>query len=675
MPPSDEFPIDDAIPPRRPPLSGQLPPSRQAAGPSRPLLQAIQHKLGADEERESQRRKLVSILIIAQLLLTLAVALGYVVPVVRLTLLPLLVVALVIYAAAFLMNRLLNNGTLATYILVFGGALVVTAQMAVAALATDPSETSHAALFYVIIVLEAGLLFAPEVTLITATAATTFTAAMLLYALSTASSTPQAYLLMVYTLSLLALTGLIAWLLSHFIYDTSVALQRSHEMEFSQARLESLQGQFDAEQARLGQGVGQIQMTITKVIKGEASARVEPLDGELSGLGQSLNMLLEGVEPALRAQEERAYMEEWARHLVENAGKLSEGMTPDPESMPVMGNAMDSLSVVVSYMQASNQRRLTRLKKLADDIGSLTAQGHSLISATDEQIREVRRISGSVVSVMDTLVTRTRQRIDMLERIRRMLATVLPPEITNLPEEAQRPEGFDASDAGRLQELDIHIGIDRTGYTDEFPAIQHAEGAVEGDIPPLTRPLEAIAGPDEDGAEAKSATRRKNASKPGQIPAELVEAWSMLAQLSAEIEQEERAFAALPRDVGILARGVRKVEGDITWTLQAFDTIGSYAEQMRQAGGSHAPQIGPIDPSSSAVMGESSSSISLPRFTSHPLAPENPSTSSPGARNDEATGTPPPGSIRLSDLVDPEGDQPPTHEPPVEPDEDAAPQP
>ncbi len=235
---SDDFSIDDVDPPRRPSLSGGLPLSRQAAGPSQPLLQAIQHKLGADEERESQRRKLVTILIIAQLLLTLAVALGYVVPEVQLTLLPLLIVALVIYAFAFLMNRLLNNGTLATYILVFGGALVVTAQVAVSALASDPNETSHAALFFVVIVLEAGLLFAPEVTLITATAATTFTAAMLLLSISNAPSTSQAYLLMVYTLSVQALTGLIAWLLAHFVYDTSVALQRAHEMEFSQARLE-----------------------------------------------------------------------------------------------------------------------------------------------------------------------------------------------------------------------------------------------------------------------------------------------------------------------------------------------------------------------------------------------------------------------------------------------------
>src|SRR5581483_4381207 len=62
---SDDFSIDDVDPPRRPSLSGGLPLSRQAAGPSQPLLQAIQHKLGADEERESQRRKLVTILIIA----------------------------------------------------------------------------------------------------------------------------------------------------------------------------------------------------------------------------------------------------------------------------------------------------------------------------------------------------------------------------------------------------------------------------------------------------------------------------------------------------------------------------------------------------------------------------------------------------------------------------------
>src|SRR5262249_1930948 len=269
-----------------------------------------------------------------------------------------------------------------------------------------------------------------------------------------------------------------------------------------------------------------------------------------ASVGLSLNMLLESVEPALRAQDERAYLEEWARHLVENAGRLSEGMTPDPDSMPVMGNAMDSLSVVVSYMQASNQRRLARLKMLADDIGSLTTQGHGVVSGTDEQIREVHRISGAVVSVMDTLVTRTRQRVDALERIRRMLATVLPPEITNMPEQAQRPDGFATSDAGRLQELDIHIGIDRTGYTDEFAAIQPERTGYEEDIPPLPRPLEAIPGAAEDGIEAKSNSRRKGSSKSDQIPAELIEVWTMLVQLTAEIEQEERTFAPLPRDLG-----------------------------------------------------------------------------------------------------------------------------
>jgi hypothetical protein len=650
-------------------MPGHLAPSRQHAGPSRPLLQAIQHKLGADEERESQRRKLVSILIIAQLLLTLAVALGYVVPQVQITLLPLLVIALAIYAIAFLMNRLLHNGTLATYILVFGGGLVVTAQVAVAALASDPNETSHAALFFVIIVLEAGLLFAPEVTLITAAAATTFTAALLLLAISNVEATPQAYLLVVYTLSLQALTGLIAWLLSHFIYDTSVALQRAHETEFSLARIDTLEDQHSVLRERLGQGVGQIQMTITKVIKGEAAARVDPLDGELASLGQSLNMLLESVEPALRAQEERAYLEEWARHLVENAGRLSEGMTPDPDSMPVMGNAMDSLSVVVSYMQASNQRRLARLQKLANDIAGLTAHGHEVVSGTNEEIREVHRISGAVVSIMDTLVTRTRQRVETLERIRRMLATMLPPEITNMPDEVVRPEGFDASDAARLQELDIHIGIDRTGYTDEFPAIQPATNGHEEDIPPLTRPLEAISGPMEDAAEAKTASRRKGSSKAGQLPAELVDAWTMLAQLTAEIEQEARTFAPLPRDLGILSRGIRHVEGDINLTLQTLESISNYAEQMRQAGGTHVPPLAPIDPSSSAVMGDSSLGMPRPRISSHPLSPQNPTASSPGAGNDQGTGTPPPGSLRLSDLVENEP------EPQVEPDEGDAPQP
>jgi hypothetical protein len=218
--------------------------------------------------------------------------------------------------------------------------------------------------------------------------------------------------------------------------------------------------------------------------------------------------------------------------------------------------------------------------------------------------------------------------------------------------------------------LDIHIGIDRTGYTDEFPAIQPAADGHEEDIPPLTRPLEAIASAADDAAEAKSPSRRKGSSKSAQLPVELVEAWTMLVQLTAEIEQEERTFAPLPRDLGILSRGIRHVEGDINLTLDTFDTIGNYAEQMRQAGGSHVPPLAPIDPSSSAVMGESSASMPLPRISSRPLSPQDPVTSSPGAGNDEAPGTPPPGSIRLSDLVDPE-----MPESPVGSDEGDAPQP
>jgi hypothetical protein len=654
----DDFPMDGAERVRRPPRAGKLPPSRLGSGPSRPLVQAIQHKLGADEERERQRRKLVNILIIAQLLLTLAVALGYVVPQVQITLLPLLVLALGIYAAAFLTNLLLHNGTLATYILVFGGGLVVTGQVAVAAMASDPTETSHAALFFVIIVLEAGLLFAPEVTLITATAATTFTAALLLLALSSAPFTPQAYLLVVYTLSLQALTGLIAWLLAHFIYESSVAQQRAYETEFSQARLDALQGQLDAQQIRLTQGIGNIQMTITQVIRGEAAARVDPLDGELATLAQSMNMLLESVEPALRAQEERAYLEEWARHLVENAGKLSEGMTPDPDSMPVMGNAMDSLSVVVSYMQTSNQRRLARLQKLAADIGSLTTQGRGVLSGANEQAGEAHRITGAVVSILDTIVTRTRQRIDTLERLRRMLSAVLPAEITNMPAGEARPEGLDATDAARLQELDLHIGIERTGHTNEFPIVSSNGGdaSAGGDIPPLTRPLEAVSSPEEDAGEAKSASRRKGSATAGQLPTELVEVWNLLVQFANEVEQDERTLAQLLRDLGIASRGVRHVEGDITWALQAFDTIGSYAEQMHQAGGSHVPPLEPIDPASSAVMSESTSSMPLPRLTSHPLAPDDPTNPPAGAGNGE--GPTPPGSIRLSDLIEPEMHEP-----------------
>src|SRR5258708_8101119 len=138
----------------------------------------IRQTLTSVEEREQQRGRLINVLILAQALLTLAIAPAHWGSPAAFA----LAAALAVYLLAFVANRLFNRPGAAAYILVFGGSLAVFAQALVAAVAGNPAGTAQAALFFITVVLEAGLLFSPEVTLIAAAASTIFTAVATLLA-------------------------------------------------------------------------------------------------------------------------------------------------------------------------------------------------------------------------------------------------------------------------------------------------------------------------------------------------------------------------------------------------------------------------------------------------------------------------------------------------------------
>lgn len=123
-----------------------------AVGRRLTLSPLIRSTLDAAADRRKQRRRLVSTLILAQLLIALAVSIGYVGSRASLPTLVALVAAVIIYLAAFIVNSVLHHPTTATYILVIGGAAAVTGHVITTAVTGQPVDTAQAALFYLAMV-------------------------------------------------------------------------------------------------------------------------------------------------------------------------------------------------------------------------------------------------------------------------------------------------------------------------------------------------------------------------------------------------------------------------------------------------------------------------------------------------------------------------------------------
>ncbi|MGH2514039.1 MAG: hypothetical protein ACRDHP_00125, partial [Ktedonobacterales bacterium] len=324
-------------------------PRPTAGPPERRLMLSgiIRRKLLSVAEREQQRSQLINVLIVAQALLTLAITAGYVGTKPAIASIAVGCGALVVYVVALLTNRMFHRVSTAAYIFVAGGSIAIGVQVILQALAGNATQAGQAALLFPAVILEAGLLFAPEVTLIAATVLAIFTAFAILLALSVSPPVDrhQAYLLVVYTLGLQALAGLIAWLLAQFIYESALEAQRSEELQFAQARLDALSSQIGDQARLLDDNVRQIQGTITRALGGEYTAQVDALDGQLAPLAESLNLLVQRVETATQAEQMRSRLEAAALPLIDSIAHMADTGTPTPSSLPIMTNTpLDSLA-------------------------------------------------------------------------------------------------------------------------------------------------------------------------------------------------------------------------------------------------------------------------------------------------------------------------------------------
>jgi methyl-accepting chemotaxis protein len=568
----------------------------------------VRRTLVSFHERGQHRRLLLDVLILAQALLLVSAAPGYLGAQAGGLAEGAVALGLAACAGASVFNRWFGDSRRAAYLLVGGVSVAVVAQIGVAALAGNAVQASLASLLWLTVILEAGVLFAPEATLITAGTALALTVVALLFALSlgAAGSRREAYVLVVETLGLLSVTSLIAWLLAQFIYDSAVEAQRGQEQRFAQARYEALVLQTAEQHERLEAAVAALQQAIGRAIHGELTARANVTEGELSVLAASLNMLLEQLDALTQSEIIKQRMEAAALPLIDVVGRVAEGATP-PASLPIITNTpLDTVSVAVKQMQANVSRRLARVQEISGEVVGALAHTQQGLGSTSQTAGEALRTVGAAIAAADGMHSAAQRELELIARMRRALAGALPDETSSSPGGEAPAVGLAASEAAALLGLGADVGVGAPGLTGSFGPLELTPPSLAGEAP-----AEAAEGEAGAGANGK---RTRTGRAAGEAPPDLGEIGKALEQLQGEAMQQERGASALAHELGILNRNVRGVDAAVAWARQALEAVRRNAEKLTQlAGGS-----GPLP-----VPGEAGPSVPMRApMTTRPLADE-----------------------------------------------------
>lgn len=591
------------------------------------------HLMGA---REQHRRQMLTMLLLAHTLLAVAVAIGYVFPRPTPLALGALSAVLLIYLAVGAANLVFRRLALAIYLLVLGNGAIVTVLVGGTALAGQPFNVAQLALLYLAVVAEAGLLFTPEIVLILAGVTSTLSAAALLFAISLAppSSTSQTYLLVVFTLTLQALVGLLAWYAADFIAETIQEVRRASQAEYAQTRLDALLAQHQRQQQELDRGIIAIQTAIARALAQDPNARVDLDHGRLADLARSVNLMLQRVEEGHRLAQERARMLAATGSVADAVGRLADGGTTGAQSRqrtPMTYTPIDNISIAAAQAQAQQQARQVHIQRLTAEAATLADESRGELQGALKATDNVQATVGKLLSAAETLLTTIHRSLDLSARGRHALAGLVPPEVlAEAPIPPLTPhaatEGVDLSG--------LSADIFRPGETAEFPAVSEVDPADPGDagIGKMTRLLPALE-PADVGKSPEEAT---------------AEVWRLLSQLGSTASGDERAAATMKYELGLVNSDMREAATKLARVLQALETLRSHAAQIEHVATTNEPlPDAPIE--DRATMAPSA----RPPARSRPLAMD-PGASLPVEMPDEAAGSAPePGTMSAADLLSP----------------------
>ena len=651
-------------------------PSRPLAGPrSQPLdapasqprrLQLsglIDDRIQWAAARERQRAWLVTTVILAQALITLMVVPGYLIPSANLPFLLTLGVALAFYLIAFFFNRVRRDARVAIFLLTGGGVLSSAAQVFVAALLThDGARTAQSALLFLPIILEAGLFLTPELALMVASASAVITASAILLAMAipgAASVQPgEAYLVMVYALGLEGFIGYLAWRLAQFIYETVKSAQADEDLRFAQARLDAAQRQIAEQRRQTMQDVGVIQMAVSSALAHEYDTRIDVTDSALAPLAASLSLLIQQLSATNALELKLQRMEAQAVPLVEMANRLANGAAPVLTSDLPTDSPFYAVIAALNQAQTINARRQARLQEAAAGIVGSLKHNREGFASTPLESAQAQQLAGQLVALVANLSATAQRQGESLAQARRALALVLPAEMTqvDLADPALREPGVRESEGlSDLEGLGADIGVMRSGYTEEMDALAPIDAEATG-IPPLTTPLRAIS-----ALPADERTTDEAAATAGvDLPAGLGDAWLLLSHLHAQTVAEARLVSNIMRDLGVLARYVRRTGVGVDWIKQAMQATEVDAERLLHLTSASGVSLDLADDAGlgSASFGPRPAPASTPRrapLVTRPLEGDMRLPADADMSSLQGSAAPPsgplPGSIRTADLI------------------------
>lgn len=618
---------------RRSRLSGMPAPG----APQLALSGLVHRALLSFHERDKQRRRLITMLVLAQGLLFVAAAPAYIGSSPAVPDLILVGVEVLVCVVAWALNQVWLDAAKATYVLVVGGSLAVLCQVFIAALAGDTLRAAHATLLLLTIILEAGLLFAPEVTLIVALGAVGLSgvALVLALALGPAASSRQEYVLLVSFLGLQVVTALIAWLLSGFIYDTAVDAERAKALQFAQVRLDALTTQTAEQHRRLEASVAAMQDTMRRALTGDAGARAAVTSDDLSALSGMLNVVLERLNGFMHADvaHQAPYQAEGEAGQFGVMGRPAEGEVR--ANALALGQEPDGLAGVAAD-PVHLVRRLARVREMAGELIGALIHSQDGLTTTAQNAAEALRTVGAAISAADGMVSSAQLSADLALRLRREIGLLVGPRNSDQGDgvhvaEASGTEHTNHSGLLRGLGADLDLGMGtgtelgmgpESAEAMDTPAAMTEDAVEAAALPresgatigvPDSEPREAagaeVAGAEEGGPEGAeqgaaalaapatsagvldgpvagtSQRARGEAIGPAELRTRLGELSPLLSQLEETLERQEHAASTMTHELGTMNRNARGVDVGVAWAAQALEAIRRNAERLYQTTG------------------------------------------------------------------------------------------
>ena len=469
-------------------------------------------------EQERQRTHMVTILVVVQAALLLALFPAYVFGTFQLTGVLVTLSGLALFGMAWLVNWMGRTGE-ASFLVVVGGVALVVLDVLLSAAHLVSLETLHISLLFILVILSGGILFSPETALILSIILAIFTALVVLLfhptsTLAAVFSSQGRYLSLVYLVLVQLAVGVVAWLFGRQMQESIHLITYVSGLQMSNKRLHKRLRETDEQNRHLEAGIAIIQQTHARVAAGDYSARAH-VEGELLPLAVSLNLMLERVESFVHGEHERERMETAVAGLAELAGRVgqeSQARLPVPT-----GTALDGLSIAIKQMQTNVHERLAKVQQSATALMATVGRCQDGLLPVAEVLEEHLRSVDALVIAADNIMYSAQRQMEFATQAEQLLLAAAPAGI-DLRAVEEQPQQMGTSALRLAEEMERRAALES-----------------QAEASPLGSPAEAAAAQEDALPEPEAAATEEPASPEAQV-----------AEESAPPEAQDAEVAAVP---------------------------------------------------------------------------------------------------------------------------------